>query len=108
MKRRRIEKVREVLRDLSYLQTEEWNEELASETAGLIEGMRDAFEMTDCFLELPANSGGADDESLNAAIEGIGIMTNGEQAKPYAKGFRTGRSIGANVALALIRVAEER
>lgn len=93
---------------MSYLQTEEWSEELAGETAGLIEGMRDAFEMTDCFLEFPANSGGADDESLNAAIEGIGIMTNEKQTKPYAKGFRIGRSIGANVALALIRVAEER
>lgn len=73
-------------------------------TAGLIEGMKDSIEMAECFLE--AVKDGAEVEDMRSAIEGIGYLTNEDQRKPYAVGFRLGRHMGAGVAIALIQVAE--
>ncbi len=103
MTRKEIERVREQLRALSCQQEEEWSEELNSMTAGFVEGVKDSIEMAECFLEAIKE---AEAKDLENPIEGIGYMTNEDQQKPYAKGFRLGRRLGAHVALALIYAAE--
>lgn len=103
MTKKEIERVRDELRSLSCQQEEEWSEELNSMTAGVLEGMKDSIEMAECLLGAVSD---ADAKDLEGPIEGFGYMTNEDQRKPYAVGFRLGRRMGASVALALIHAAE--